>query len=60
MVTTQKDRERSQAQKPQESQSQVHQDGRRDVKLGNQTTSLGRSNMENIFLSVDDQSSILD
>ena len=39
---------------------QVHQDGRREVKMGNQTTSLGRNNMENIFLNVKDHSSSLD
>lgn len=39
---------------------QVHQDGRGDVKMGNQTTSLGRNNMENVFLNVTDHSSSLD
>lgn len=32
----------------------VYQDGREEVKMGNQTTSLGRNNMENIFLNVKD------
>lgn len=32
---------------------QVYQDGREEVKMGNQT-SLGRNNMESIFLNVED------